>query len=79
VKLEKASVQYQVELVWNRSFDWVRFGPQYDSLDRAIAFAKVTENMGDGAEVKETRIVDDNGAIVWAYGKILAKAKEVKI
>lgn len=62
---------FQVELVWNREFDFVPFGEPHDDIKSAIKFAKETENMGDGARVKKTRIVDGNGKVVWAYGKIV--------
>lgn len=64
---------YQVELVWNREFDFVPYGEPHDDLDVAIKSAKSIENSGDGARVKKTQIVDDEGDIVWAYGKKLRK------
>lgn len=64
---------FQVELVWNREFDWVRNGAPFKTLDGAIAQARIMENMGDGARVKKTRIVDENGKVVWAYGKKVTK------
>lgn len=61
---------YQVELVWNREFNWVSYGTPYENISEAIEFAKALENMGDGARVKKTRVTKDD-EVVWAYGKIL--------
>lgn len=60
---------YQVELVWNREFDWVPFGKPKKTLKEAGAYAEALKGMGDGARVKKTRVVDENGTVVWAYGK----------
>jgi hypothetical protein len=62
-------MKFYVELVWNREFDWCQHGSWYESLDEAIDAARAIENSGDGAGVKKTRVVDENGAIRWAYGK----------
>lgn len=66
----KIEPPFQVELVWNRSFDFVsaHLNP-HDDLDKAIAYAQSLENMGDGACVKKTRILDQAGNIAWQYGK----------
>jgi len=61
---------YQVQLVWNREFDWVDWSQPTHVLDTAIRIAKGAEEMGDGARVKKTRIVDQDGNVVWAYGKL---------
>lgn len=67
---------FQVELVWNREFHFVRRGQPMEDLDAAIAYARTMENMGDGENVKKTRIVDpETEEVVWQYGKV-AKAKE---
>jgi hypothetical protein len=62
---------YQVELVWNREFHFVPYGKPFDDIGLAIEFAKDMENSGDGARVKKTRVVDDAGKVVWAYGKMV--------
>lgn len=64
-------MNYRVELVWNREFDFVPYGPQHTDLKQAIAYAKALEASGDGERVKKTRIVDDNGKVVWQYGKLV--------
>jgi hypothetical protein len=68
-KLLERINMYQVELVWNREFDFVPHGSPVEDLDVAIKKAKEFENMGDGERVKKTRIVDSDGVVVWAYGK----------
>jgi hypothetical protein len=62
-------MSYQIELIWNREFDFVRRGAVYTNLGKAIKDAEDLENSGDGERVKETRIIDDLGRIVWAYGR----------
>jgi hypothetical protein len=62
-------VNFQVELVWNREFDWVRYGNPYETLREATSFARAMENSGDGARVKKTRVVDAKGKVVWIYGR----------
>ena len=64
---------FQVELVWNREFDWCRHGDPRATLDEAIGYARAVENMGDGAAVKKTRVVDADGNVLWAYGKKVTK------
>lgn len=69
---------FQVELVWNREFDFVPYGPEHPDIDKAIKSAKIIENSGDGARVKKTRIMDDSGKIVWAYGKLVKSVNSDK-
>jgi hypothetical protein len=66
-------MKFQVELVWNREFNFVPFGQPHETLERAIQAAKFAENLGDGAAVKKTQIVDEDGNVVWAYGKLVKK------
>lgn len=67
---------FQLELVWNREFHFVPYGNQRGTLEESIAYLKSVESMGDGAIVKKTRIVDDTGGIVYAYGKRILKEKQ---
>jgi hypothetical protein len=64
---------YQVELVWNREFNFVPWGSPIASLKDAIAEAEALESSGDGERVKKTRITDMDGNVVWAYGKRVRK------
>ena len=61
-------MSYEVQLVWNREFHWGT-REHRDDLDEAIREAKSLLNMGDGASVKKTRVVDDGGKVVWWNGK----------
>lgn len=62
---------FQVELVWNREFHFILYGGSYLDIKSAIKFAKEMEMSGDGARVKKTRVVNSDGAVVWAYGKMV--------
>lgn len=53
-------MKYQVELIWNREFHFVPYGPLHENLKSAIKYAEALKDMGDGKRVKETRIVDSN-------------------
>ncbi len=55
---------YYIELVWNREFDWSRYGTVYTSVDQAVNTARKLMLAGDGASVKEARIVDNIGNVV---------------
>jgi len=62
---------FNVELVWNREFHFVPYGESHPDVASAIKFAKEMEESGDGARVKKTRIIDSDGNVVWAYGKMV--------
>ena len=55
---------FYVELVWNREFDWSRYGNGHATKEAAAATAKALLNMGDGASVKKARIVDAEGTVI---------------
>jgi len=61
-------MSYQVELVWNREFDFVPHGDPKSSLEDAVGYSRDLEAMGNGERVKKTRIVDEAGKVVWQYG-----------
>lgn len=63
--------KYQVELVWNREFDFIQYGRPHEDLDQAIACARAIQDGGDGERVKKTRIVDEDGEVVWAHGRLI--------
>ena len=65
---------FQVELVWNREFHFVPNGGLHKDITSAITHAKALENMGDGERVKETRVIDEDGNVVWQYGKRVKSA-----
>lgn len=62
---------FNVELVWNREFDFVPYGPDYTKLDEAIIFAEEMEKSGGGERVKKTRVINECGKVVWTNGKKL--------
>lgn len=66
---------FQVELIWNREFNYIPFGPQFDDIELAIAYARTMENSGDGERVKGTRVIDGNGCIVWQYGQMVKNCR----
>ena len=49
---------YQVELVWNREFNWTRFSTPKNTAKQAISLAKSMLNSGDGARVKKVRVIN---------------------
>jgi len=67
----KTAPRFQVELVWNREFHFVPCGKEHDSIDEAILLAREMENSGDGERVKKTRVVNEHGKVVWAYGNLV--------
>ena len=60
---------FQIEIVWNREFHFVTHSQPHEDIEYCILRAKALENMGDGAVVKKTRIVNEQGKVVWQYGK----------
>lgn len=59
---------FQVELVWNREFHFVRRGDPFDTLDAARDYAMTMANLGDGENVKKVRVIDADYKVVWSYG-----------
>jgi hypothetical protein len=68
---ESIDTSFYVELVWNREFNWVRYGEGHPTLEDAVKKAIALEGMGDGARVKKTRVIDGEGNVRWAYGKVV--------
>lgn len=64
---------YRVQLIWNREFNFVTYGQHFSDLGEAIEYSEALKDMGDGACVKETRVVDQDGKVVYAYGKPVAQ------
>lgn len=61
--------RYWVEVVWNREFHWSPFGSPHGELCAAIKSARSIQDSGDGERVKKVQVVDEDGKVVWAYGK----------
>jgi hypothetical protein len=62
-------MMFRIELVWNREFNFTPHGHAHPDIDSAIRYAKELENMGDGAVVKKTRVVNQDGKVIWKDGK----------
>ena len=67
--------QFSVEFMWNREFHFNRHSDSFSTIEAAIKAAKALENMADRSylgeyfRVKKTRIVDEEGKVVWEYGR----------
>lgn len=60
---------YSIELVWNREFNWVKYGKPHESLQDAKKFGNDMLDSGDGARVKKFRVIDNNtDKVVYTYG-----------
>lgn len=61
---------FNLEVVWNREFNFVRFGKSYSSIDEAKAAGENITNSGDGARVKKYRVVNtDSDDVVYPVYK----------
>lgn len=57
---------FQVQLVWNREFNWANFGDPHSDLKSAKASAIDIRDSGDGERVKKVQVTDlDQDKIVW--------------
>lgn len=57
---------YQIMLIWNREFHWVDYAKPYEDLSLAILSAKSIRDSGDGARVKNVKIIDNTSdKVVW--------------
>lgn len=67
---------YYVEVVWNREFDFVRYGDGHVKKAQAVAACREAENSGDGARVKKARVVNDRTSkVVFAYGQYVKQSQ----
>jgi len=64
---------YTIELIWNREFNFRAYGGCHFVKEDAIKLAEAIYNSGDGARVKEIRVVNEEGEVVWRphYGTSL--------
>ena len=67
---------FYVELVWNREFHFVQYGEGHQDLESAIKLADRMADMSNGECVKETRVVDEDGKVVFEYGRAVRHEKE---
>ena len=57
---------FRVELIWNREFCWSLYGNDYDTMKSAKEAAISIRDSGDGARVKEARVIDNQTEkVVW--------------
>lgn len=61
---------YQVEVVWNREFNFCKYGTPTQEFDKAKKIAEDIINSGDGARVKKYRIINSNGDAVYPLSAI---------
>jgi methyl coenzyme M reductase subunit C-like uncharacterized protein (methanogenesis marker protein 7) len=61
---------YDIEVIWNREFDWRRYASK-PTMEEAIGLARAMQEMGDGASVKETRVIKDHDKVVWQNGRMV--------
>ena len=50
--------EYQIQLIWNREFNWSNYSSPVNNLNSAKAAAISIRDSGDGARVKKVRIVN---------------------
>lgn len=63
---------FQIELIWNREFDWCAFSGLFGSLKDAVKLAEEIRDSGDGARVKKIRVVEvRTDKVVWNGYKYL--------
>lgn len=56
----------QVQLVWNREFDWSNYGKLHSDLEVAKEFAIDIRDSGDGERVKKVRVIDvETEEVLW--------------
>lgn len=64
---------YHIEVVWNRESHFSSFDHSFDQLDKAISFIEKFQSSGHGDSIKKSRILDDEGMVVYQYGQRLKK------
>lgn len=56
----------QVQVVWNRDFNWSNWGALHSKLESAKSSAISIRDSGDGGRVKKVRVVDTTtDRILW--------------
>lgn len=61
---------YQVQVVWNREFDYRNVQQPQETIEKALSIAKSYKNMSDGEAVKKAQIIDIEGNIIVPSHKI---------
>lgn len=66
----------QVELVWNREFNYVPYGNPWEDKHDAVKAARAIESSGDGGRVKKTRVVSlETGKVIWEHGRWVGRGE----
>lgn len=60
---------FQVEVKWNREFHFVPYGTPYSDLKLAKAKVEFMKDMSDGEAVKDARVVNAEGEVVYPVYK----------
>ncbi len=56
----------QIQLVWNREFNWSNYGKLHTDLESAKQSAISIRDSGDGARVKKVRVINLNDSkVLW--------------
>jgi hypothetical protein len=61
---------YQVQVVWNREFDYRNVKSPQETIEQALFIAKTYKNLSDGEAVKKAQIIDEQGNIIVPSHKI---------
>lgn len=64
---------YQVQVVWNREFNWSYYGDICDTLEKARLKAISILDSGDGTRVKKVQVINDEHEVIIPSYKIRNK------
>ena len=62
---------YQVQVVWNREFDFVNYSIPEQEFNNAKSKAEDIINSGDKARIKKYRILNSEGKVVYPFSAIV--------
>lgn len=66
---------YQIQVIWNREFDFVNYSIPEQEFDKAKAKVEAIINSGDGASVKKYRILNSERNVVYPLSAIPTEKK----
>jgi hypothetical protein len=58
-------MNYTVEIVWNREFDFVNYANNVETFKLAKEIGESALDMGDGARVKKYRVLNSGGNVIY--------------
>ena len=64
-------MKYRIEVKWNRNFHYSPFSGPINNKKTASYICEELKNSGDGARIKDARIINDLGEVIYAYGKFI--------